>query len=62
MLSNSVMEALSFAATARDRYRHEVLGLASEPTTLLGVESQIALFAMTAADWYNSEVEKEGKR
>jgi len=62
MLSDSVMQALSRAATARDRYRHEALGLASEPTMLLGVESQIALFALTAADWYEAECEKEAAR
>lgn len=62
MLSDSVMQALGRAALARDRYRHEVLGLASEPTMLLNVESQIALFALTAADWYEDQCEKEAAR
>ena len=59
MLSDSVMQALSRTATARDRYRHEVLRLASDPTITLGVETQIVLFAYTAADWYEDEIEKE---
>jgi hypothetical protein len=59
MLSDSVLQALGRAATARDRYRAVVLGLSSEPTILLGVETQIVLFALTAADWYEDECEKE---
>lgn len=58
MLSDSVLDTLRTAAAARDRYRHEVLGATiEEPTTTLGIESQIVDFALTAADWYNEKVD-----
>lgn len=58
MLSDSVMDALSKAAAARDRYRREVLGVAiEEPTATLGIESQIVEFALTATDWYDEKVD-----
>ena len=58
MLSDSVLDTLRTAAAARDRYRREVLGVTiDEPTTTLGIESQIVDFALTATDWYNEKAD-----